>query len=289
MDIRDTPLKVAVLDARPEYREELRYFLHRNRCESVIFLDSKQQVANAFNDGKCNSLIVNIGFLGSKDSLELISTTRQQHTEVPICVVDNFAAVLGQDHADWKKRLMHYYSLPYEADRDLLGECVEITTRLFRFYLHSRASDYQLRDMRHYLSSEEAQLSLKTRNLVLGLFLNVAEELVRSEQRLSELQTSDRTTQQVELMPKHNGTVMAKEQQPLEAPNTVTLHWLYQHVPYSLWSMLISALVAAFLAGITATRLPILQDWFTVHPSQGNEAKPTVQPAATPPVKLGVK
>lgn len=70
-----------------------------------------------------------------------------------------------------------------------------------------------------------------------------------------------RLKQHPELM-KKNSADPVKNQEPLVMPDTVTLHWLFRHVPYSLWAMLFGALLAAFVLGIQATKLSIVQEWF---------------------------
>lgn len=51
----------------------------------------------------------------------------------------------------------------------------------------------------------------------------------------------------------------------LKLPERVTLRWLYEHVPYSLWASLVGLLLAAFALGITAAiKLSLVQQWFGV-------------------------
>ncbi|MFC5571597.1 hypothetical protein ACFPN1_16200 [Lysobacter yangpyeongensis] len=52
---------------------------------------------------------------------------------------------------------------------------------------------------------------------------------------------------------------------PLAVPETVTLSWLYDHVPHSLWLSVLGLLAAAFALGATAAiKLPIVQQWLGV-------------------------
>jgi hypothetical protein len=54
-------------------------------------------------------------------------------------------------------------------------------------------------------------------------------------------------------------------QQSLQVPDRVTLHWLYKHVPYTLWAWLVGLLMAAFAIGATAAiKLTLVQQWFGV-------------------------
>ncbi len=54
-------------------------------------------------------------------------------------------------------------------------------------------------------------------------------------------------------------------QQSLHLPDRVTLHWLYKHVPYTLWVWLGGLLIAAFAIGVTAAiKLTLVQQWFGV-------------------------
>ncbi len=54
-------------------------------------------------------------------------------------------------------------------------------------------------------------------------------------------------------------------QQSLQAPERVTLHWLYKHVPYTLWTWLAGLLAASFLIGATAAiKFSLVQQWFGV-------------------------
>ena len=54
-------------------------------------------------------------------------------------------------------------------------------------------------------------------------------------------------------------------QQPLKIPDRVTLHWLYKHVPYTLWASLVGLLAASFFIGATAAiKLTLVQQWFGV-------------------------
>lgn len=54
-------------------------------------------------------------------------------------------------------------------------------------------------------------------------------------------------------------------QQSLQLPDRVTLHWLYKHVPYTLWAWLGGLLIAAFAIGATAAiKLTLVQQWFGV-------------------------
>ena len=49
---------------------------------------------------------------------------------------------------------------------------------------------------------------------------------------------------------------------PLEVPSTVTLRWLANHVPLSIWAALLSLLFASFSLGVTATaKLSFVQEW----------------------------
>ncbi|WP_128003695.1 hypothetical protein [Piscinibacter defluvii] len=65
---------------------------------------------------------------------------------------------------------------------------------------------------------------------------------------------------------------------PLELPPKITLKWLYAHAPVSFYSWYFGLLVAAFLAGIAVTELPLYQ---ALRPSTA-ESKPggTVAPLA---------
>jgi hypothetical protein len=60
---------------------------------------------------------------------------------------------------------------------------------------------------------------------------------------------------------------------PLEAPEKVTLRWLADHVPISMWIMLGGALFTAFTLGITAAKLSIIQEWFGIVPAQSQGSK----------------
>jgi hypothetical protein len=52
---------------------------------------------------------------------------------------------------------------------------------------------------------------------------------------------------------------------PLKLPERVTLRWLYEHVPYSLWAWFSGLLLAAFALGITsAIKLSVVQQWFGI-------------------------
>lgn len=54
-------------------------------------------------------------------------------------------------------------------------------------------------------------------------------------------------------------------QQSLQLPDRVTIHWLYKHVPYTLWAWLGGLLIAAFAIGVTAAiKLTLVQQWFGV-------------------------
>jgi hypothetical protein len=54
-------------------------------------------------------------------------------------------------------------------------------------------------------------------------------------------------------------------QKSLQLPDLVTLHWLYKHVPYSLWAWLVGLLIATFAIGVTAAiKLTLVQQWFGV-------------------------
>jgi hypothetical protein len=186
MENKEPSLKVAVLDGRPPYSENLRDVLVRNGCKSVLVAKSIEEVVEALKNDQCNALIINLAFFGADASIALIDRARKDYSTFPICVIDNFATVLSHNHADWKERLGHYYSLPSDSGDDLT-ECVQLTIRLFQFYLHSQDADSRLRDLRAYLTSHDLQLSLKEKNQIIKFFLNVAEELMKSEQRLAQL------------------------------------------------------------------------------------------------------
>ena len=79
----------------------------------------------------------------------------------------------------------------------------------------------------------------------------VAAALVRIRQRPELLKKKDTEEESA-----------VRKQQPLAIPETVTLQWLFRHVPWSLWAMLGGILVAAFLLGVSATKLSIVQEWF---------------------------
>jgi hypothetical protein len=54
-------------------------------------------------------------------------------------------------------------------------------------------------------------------------------------------------------------------QSALLLPERVTLHWLYNNVPYQLWLILGSLLVASFALGTaSALKLPLIQQWLGV-------------------------
>lgn len=56
----------------------------------------------------------------------------------------------------------------------------------------------------------------------------------------------------------------------LAVPETVTLRWLYDHVPHSLWLSVLGMLAAAFALGVTAAiKLAIVQQWLGVACSAG--------------------
>lgn len=54
-------------------------------------------------------------------------------------------------------------------------------------------------------------------------------------------------------------------QKPLATPEKVTLRWLFNHVPFRIWAMLIGFLIAAFTFGALATaKLSFVQEWFDI-------------------------
>jgi len=60
------------------------------------------------------------------------------------------------------------------------------------------------------------------------------------------------------------------EQQPalpesrLEFPEKVTLHWMVKNVPVSIWLTALGVVVAAFLMGVSAAKLGVVQEWFSI-------------------------
>lgn len=63
---------------------------------------------------------------------------------------------------------------------------------------------------------------------------------------------------------------VAAEPKPkeLEVPDKVTVRWLINHVPVSLWLMIAGMLAASFMLGVGSAKLSIVQEWFNITPSQ---------------------
>ena len=56
-----------------------------------------------------------------------------------------------------------------------------------------------------------------------------------------------------------------EQPQPLALPEKVTLKWLWTHVPFSAWLLLVTLLASSFFFGVTAAlKLPLLQQWYGV-------------------------
>lgn len=54
-------------------------------------------------------------------------------------------------------------------------------------------------------------------------------------------------------------------QKPLTIPEKVTLMWLFNHVPFRIWAMLIGFLIAAFSFGAVVTsKLSFVQEWLDI-------------------------
>ena len=59
--------------------------------------------------------------------------------------------------------------------------------------------------------------------------------------------------------------IASSVQKPLATPEKVTLRWLFNHVPFRIWAMLIGFLIAAFTFGALATaKLSFVQEWFDI-------------------------
>ncbi len=76
-------------------------------------------------------------------------------------------------------------------------------------------------------------------------------------------------------LPKQTLAEVATEPKPkeLEVPDKVTLQWLTNHVPVSLWLMVAGMLAASFMLGISAAKLSIVQEWFNITPSQAESGR----------------
>lgn len=57
-------------------------------------------------------------------------------------------------------------------------------------------------------------------------------------------------------------------QPPLSPPEKITLQWLFDHVPISMWLALAGVLVTVFMLGINAAKLSIFQEWFNITAGQ---------------------
>ena len=60
-----------------------------------------------------------------------------------------------------------------------------------------------------------------------------------------------------------NQNVISSMAKPIEYPEKVTLVWLAHNVPHSFWFWLISALIAAFLFGVSIGQSKLYQDLMT--------------------------
>jgi hypothetical protein len=55
----------------------------------------------------------------------------------------------------------------------------------------------------------------------------------------------------------------------LAPPEAVTLGWLFKHVPVRLWLSFLGLIVAVFVAGVQASRLSLVQEFFELEAKQG--------------------
>jgi len=71
------------------------------------------------------------------------------------------------------------------------------------------------------------------------------------------------------------GPGVAKPKPPLEAPAQVTLKWLYDHVPWTVWGTFCGLLAATFLAGIKAGQYATVRHWIAAVVAMLGGSSPT--------------
>jgi hypothetical protein len=174
-------VRVALLEPRATTREQLRNSFSQVSGEAPIVVGVRDDPLAVVKRDGCNAVFMNLELLGSDKSISFIEALRDKGgglSHIPICIVDNYASVLGSKHADWKTRLAHYYSFPFAPDDDESFKAqVAVTERLFRFYLGSPEADFKLRELREQVSSPDSGMAQSHRVKVIDAFLNVAEAI----------------------------------------------------------------------------------------------------------------
>lgn len=110
-----------------------------------------------------------------------------------------------------------------------------------------------------YVSANTLERVMEIQSIIaqaLGLELTTINELW--EKRHPVISDPELTVK--ETPPRHHAPKEVPTRVPLEVPERVTLKWLWNHVPISVWLGLLAVMAAIFVAGFAISRIPWVAD-----------------------------